>query len=296
MKLVPAKCPNCGAELELDDNLKRTKCEYCKTTIIFDEAIQKYQIELNGKIKTTRDYSDRIETAEKYIKLKKYDNAKRVIREVFEKDELNLEAKKVFIKLLAIDIDELIIENEDILVSPYLYTIRDNMLIELNELDVLDEESKFKDFINEIKSKYKDLFSQMDEAIRNRDTLLDKCNTYCNYKYDKLIKLLKALGYDEKEYGKQYGIKPEICARDDGWIRDEHYPFRPKIINISINNIYIFHDSSVNSYERKRDYKGNTKYTFTKQEKMSFNEQINIVDKLLEEPDKSSFLSKLFGK
>ena len=92
VNLVPAKCPSCGAQLELDDNMKRVECEFCKSTIIVDEAIQKYQVELTGKVKTTKDYSDKIETARKYMKLKKYDDAERIIKDVLKEDELNLEA------------------------------------------------------------------------------------------------------------------------------------------------------------------------------------------------------------
>ena len=51
INLVPAKCPSCGASLELDDNLKRTECKYCKTTIIVDDAIAKYKLEISGEVK-----------------------------------------------------------------------------------------------------------------------------------------------------------------------------------------------------------------------------------------------------
>ena len=32
MKIVAAKCPNCGANIEVDSNSNTTKCEYCNST------------------------------------------------------------------------------------------------------------------------------------------------------------------------------------------------------------------------------------------------------------------------
>lgn len=47
MKLVPAKCPNCGANINVDEEQETTKCEYCGDAILIDKAIQKYQIDIN---------------------------------------------------------------------------------------------------------------------------------------------------------------------------------------------------------------------------------------------------------
>ncbi len=50
MKLVAAKCPSCGANLNVDSERKDMFCEYCGTKIIVEEAIQKYQLEISGKV------------------------------------------------------------------------------------------------------------------------------------------------------------------------------------------------------------------------------------------------------
>lgn len=50
MKLVSAKCPNCGADIEVDKNSDKTKCEYCNSKIIVEDAIEKYKIELSGEV------------------------------------------------------------------------------------------------------------------------------------------------------------------------------------------------------------------------------------------------------
>lgn len=50
MKLVAAKCPSCGANIDVDENSDNTICEYCRTKIIVNDAIQKYKIELSGSV------------------------------------------------------------------------------------------------------------------------------------------------------------------------------------------------------------------------------------------------------
>ena len=47
MKLTAAKCPSCGADIKVDRSLKFTKCEYCNSRIIVEEAIENLiQVEL----------------------------------------------------------------------------------------------------------------------------------------------------------------------------------------------------------------------------------------------------------
>ena len=50
MKLFPAKCPSCGGDIELDENSKVIKCDYCNTSIVVEDddlIIQKKQFESN---------------------------------------------------------------------------------------------------------------------------------------------------------------------------------------------------------------------------------------------------------
>lgn len=50
MKLVAAKCPNCGANIDVDANSDSTKCEYCNTKILVDDAIEKLRVEIKGEV------------------------------------------------------------------------------------------------------------------------------------------------------------------------------------------------------------------------------------------------------
>ena len=46
MKLIAAKCPNCGADINVDTERKSMFCSYCGSQILVDEAINKYQIDI----------------------------------------------------------------------------------------------------------------------------------------------------------------------------------------------------------------------------------------------------------
>ena len=102
VNLVPAKCPSCGAQLELDDNMKRAECSFCNTTIIVDDAIAKYKLEVSGNVKVsgTKDYSDKLLIVKKHLKVRKYVNAKELLEKILEDDEYNLEALKEYVDLL----------------------------------------------------------------------------------------------------------------------------------------------------------------------------------------------------
>lgn len=48
MKLVKAKCPSCGADIEVDKNSDSTKCDYCGSKIIVEDAININAIEIKN--------------------------------------------------------------------------------------------------------------------------------------------------------------------------------------------------------------------------------------------------------
>lgn len=100
IRLVPAKCPNCGAQLELDDNLKKTQCKYCRTTIIVDDAIEKYQVELSGKIEVEgiKNRNDFLKQAKKHFKVEEYEKAKEYLNKIIQEDKFDIEAYSELIK------------------------------------------------------------------------------------------------------------------------------------------------------------------------------------------------------
>ena len=50
MKLVAAKCPSCGANIDVDKDSDKTKCEFCHSTILVEDAIAKVKVEVTGNI------------------------------------------------------------------------------------------------------------------------------------------------------------------------------------------------------------------------------------------------------
>ena len=46
VKLVSAKCPNCGAALKLSREEEKVECEYCHNIIVVDDAIACYKLNL----------------------------------------------------------------------------------------------------------------------------------------------------------------------------------------------------------------------------------------------------------
>ena len=50
MALIPLKCPKCGSSISLDDQQETSTCEFCGSQFPFQEAAQKYMVELAGKL------------------------------------------------------------------------------------------------------------------------------------------------------------------------------------------------------------------------------------------------------
>ena len=74
MKIVAAKCPNCGASIKVDSDSNMTKCEYCRSTVIVEDAIEKYKVELHRSIEVSNlpKFENFIKLADKAFENKKY--------------------------------------------------------------------------------------------------------------------------------------------------------------------------------------------------------------------------------
>ena len=71
MKLISLKCPTCGAKLEVSDNAREVKCEYCGITSVIDDEVVKVEHHFKDDSLETK-----FENAEAYLtKLKDYDRA-----------------------------------------------------------------------------------------------------------------------------------------------------------------------------------------------------------------------------
>lgn len=93
MKLVAAKCPNCGANLDVNPKQDATKCEYCHQAILIDDAIAKYKLEISGSVEVKN--------------LPKYDNILKLANRNYNNKEYE-EAYKSYDQLLKLDADNTI--------------------------------------------------------------------------------------------------------------------------------------------------------------------------------------------
>lgn len=102
MKLTPAKCPSCGANIEVNEDLKNAICQYCGTTILIEEAVQKLKIELSGTVKVDGivGKNEQLEQAKKHIELEEYVDAENLLRNVIALDKFNTEAYAYLLKTL----------------------------------------------------------------------------------------------------------------------------------------------------------------------------------------------------
>mgnify|MGYP004634740965 CR=1 FL=1 len=77
IKLQDAKCPNCGANMKVNDKLENTICQYCGSQVIIEDAIEKYKLEISGKVEVDgiNSLSKLYKNAESYIRLKDYNSA-----------------------------------------------------------------------------------------------------------------------------------------------------------------------------------------------------------------------------
>ncbi len=106
VKLKDAKCPNCGANIQVNDKLENTICQFCGSQVMIEEAIEKYKLEISGKVEVDgiRGRNSKIEQAKKHIKLEEYDTAKKILQEIIEEDSLDADA---YTELIKVDIEEL---------------------------------------------------------------------------------------------------------------------------------------------------------------------------------------------
>ena len=108
MKFTPAKCPSCGANIEVNENLEKTICQYCGTTVLIQDAIQKYKIEVSGKVKVDGilGKSELLEQAKNHIKLEEYREAEVILRQIISYyDRFDIEVYAYLLKVLLKDFE-----------------------------------------------------------------------------------------------------------------------------------------------------------------------------------------------
>ena len=83
MKLVAAKCPSCGANIKVDRSLKVTKCEYCDTEIIVEEAVENL---LKVELKDTPSLENLLKLGARYFDNREFEEAYKIYSKAEEID------------------------------------------------------------------------------------------------------------------------------------------------------------------------------------------------------------------
>lgn len=82
MPFLPVKCPNCGGNIELDDQREKGFCMYCGSQIVYKEAVQKMELSGVVSVKGVADVEKLLQNAETFVKLNVYKKASAILLRV----------------------------------------------------------------------------------------------------------------------------------------------------------------------------------------------------------------------
>jgi len=89
MKLISARCPDCGANIKVQGEEEKVQCEFCKHTIIVKDAIATYKLKVDVKGSVSVDgvetNQDLIDSANELMGMNEYLKAKKKFMEFSEK-------------------------------------------------------------------------------------------------------------------------------------------------------------------------------------------------------------------
>ena len=194
MKLTAAKCPSCGASIEVDRNEENTICEYCKSNIIIEDAVQKYKIELSGKVKISgiKDNDDRLKDAINYYELDEFKNATATLNTIIADEPFNIEAHIWLVKTNVKQFRQLYEENEFKSDSDYNNVFWDDVDFVLSNYDRLLSIDKKQTYKKKLKDEEKFLEKALNESEKELSDI-EEC-----MKIDKIIDEITSYKFNEK--------------------------------------------------------------------------------------------------
>ncbi len=144
MKLVAAKCPNCGANIDVNPKLETTKCNYCNQAILINDAIEKYKLEISGslEVKNLPQIDNITKLANRYYDNQEYEEAYQQYDQLLKLDADNTDA------LLRYGICKTLLNNYIDFTMEYLSKTFDNVISILKEKNEYDD--KIEKYVEEI--------------------------------------------------------------------------------------------------------------------------------------------------
>ncbi|MEL7609892.1 MAG: hypothetical protein AAGU74_10330 [Bacillota bacterium] len=84
MAYIAAKCPACGAGIQVPDDTQKTFCTYCGSSIISEDAIKLNKVQVVGTVEVAgiATLEKLIETAEANMYIEQYDRAFQVFNQI----------------------------------------------------------------------------------------------------------------------------------------------------------------------------------------------------------------------
>lgn len=208
IKLKDAKCPSCGANIQVNDKLSNTICQYCGSTVLIEEAIEKYKIELSGKVEVDgiKGRNSKISLAKKHMKLNEWYLAKNILLELVSEDPFDTEAYINLVKTdlnllkdmsLASDIGDLRLITD---ISNYYDRIK-----KIDEEHIADKEledvSELYEYYLDLKAQCDEFYSQQDKVEKYLEEALNisnKCHLEVSTRIGEYFNNLKEANVDNK--------------------------------------------------------------------------------------------------
>jgi len=106
MELVHTKCPNCGAEIQLDESKENGFCLYCGSSVIFKEGLSCGTIIVNG-VEISHD------TSKDIINIAKSGKKIKAIKLLYDSTGSELAHSKAYIELLMLNDYNIGITNQE---------------------------------------------------------------------------------------------------------------------------------------------------------------------------------------
>jgi len=175
ISLKAAKCPSCGADIEVNPELERGICQFCGSTILIQDAIQKIKVEHTGTIKIDgiQGESELLEIAKKHILVGETDKAYNVLEEILKENPYNLDAIQVYLELREKDLQKYLdMTDEDFSCSDMLTTppaYYELFKTRFSNLKTLDNNGKYADVV----SKYETMLNSMNEKCEKSKVIKD---------------------------------------------------------------------------------------------------------------------------
>ena len=89
MKFEPAKCPCCGADIQVPSGMEMAKCMFCGSTLVVKDAIQKLKISVSGEVTFNANIDSMVNSGNGFISLDKWSEAEKLFNNVIELDSLD---------------------------------------------------------------------------------------------------------------------------------------------------------------------------------------------------------------